>query len=136
MFRARTVLAILIFYFVVSYESFRYVHLQSTSRWATVAVAVVPTTEIPGSKQEIIINPVKSDAEKLTSDAALKGRGFGKPALVQSSEEEGSEKGKRSEAKKLYQRQRKIDKGSSSLANMIGSSPKDSGKNFKNSDYV
>ena len=129
-------LAILIAFFVLSCESFRYVHIQSTSRWSTVAVAVVPISEIPVSKQENIIKIIQSGSVNPTLVAALKGRGFGKPALVQSSQEEGTEKGKRSEAKKLYQRQRKIDKGSSSLANMIGSSPKDSGKNFKNSDYV
>ena len=126
----------MIAFFVLSCESFRYVHLQSTSRWTTVAVAVVPISEIPVSKQENIIKPVESGSVNPTLVAALKGRGFGKPALVQSSQEEGTEKGKRSEAKKLYQRQRKIDKGSSSLAKLIGSSPKDSGKNFKNSDYV
>ena len=136
MFRAKTVSAILIAFFVLSCESFRYVHLQSTSRWTTVAVAVVPISEIPVSKQENIIKPVESGSVNPTLVAALKGRGFGKPALAQTSEEECSEKGKRSEAKKLYQRQRKIDKGSSSLANMIGSSPKDGGRNFKNSDYV
>ena len=130
------VFPILLILFLVSSESFRYTHYRSVSRRATVAVAVVPTPEILDIKEEIAVNPVISDETIPGPVIVVKSRGFGKSASVSTTYEEGAEKGKRSEAKKLYQLQRKIDKRSSSLANMIGSSPKDSGQNFKNSDYV
>ena len=130
---------------VLSTESFKsFNNVRKISRRISVAGAVVP---VATTLNDDIPNLLKGDENIVTSEsdvlsettvpiAPAASKGFGKRVAVEVSEEGNNEKGKRSEAKKKYQQDRKIGKTASTLGNMMGSAQDIRGGKFNNQNYV
>ena len=92
-------------------------------------------SQVPSIVDTVVSKPIV-DVSSSTAVAPAINKGFGKSVATEVSDVENAEKGKRSEAKKKYQQDRKLEKSASTLGKMMGTGKGSNDQRFKNQSYI